>query len=109
MQANPRSIRIALGCGLEPLSPHADPWTPPSGSIGFDGNVTVCPGYSTHLHDVREVAHARQHWLKGELRDFCGGDPSEQMLEAVVDLEFAYGASDNYWTTPMKDGGGQGS
>ncbi len=108
MQTNPRSIRIVLGCGYESLNPAADPWIPPDGDLGFDGEVTVCPGYSTHLPEVFEVMRARTHWKNGALRDYCDGEqPSEQMLEAIEVLDIAAASCERYWDTPVKDGGGQ--
>ena len=72
--------RIEIGCGFEQRSAFARPAIPP----GFDAGPTtaehprgpraptVCPGYSTHLPEVIEIAHAYRHWKEGTLHDRFG-------------------------------------
>jgi hypothetical protein len=85
--------RAQLGCVFEPVLVQATPWSPlalnPAWK-GIDGKgepPTVCPGYTTTLPDVVEVARGRVHWQKNSLRDFCGGAPNEQMLALIELLE----------------------
>ena len=75
--------------------------------MGLDQKVTVCPGYSTGLPEVGEVALAHAHWKHGELAGYCApAAPSEQLLDLVVEREAAIGAVTMWALTPKKDGGG---
>ena len=91
MDRNPLETRQILGCGYEP---------PPDERLrsvariptllGSSTDPTVCPGYSTRLPEVIEVARARLHWSKGSLREFVGGNPTDAL---VMGIEFLEGAN----------------
>lgn len=88
----PLQTRQALGCGWEPRIAKPRPWSP----AGLDGNsewqpdLTTCPGYTTALPEVIEIARARVHWKEGGgLRDFCDEPVTEQLRLGVEILEGA--------------------
>lgn len=90
--------RQGIACGYEPRVPHGMPaspaamnsaWTGPRSDDGKYHLPTVCPGYTTSLPAVQEIALARMHWGKGGLRDFCVGQPSDHMLRGIEILEGA--------------------
>jgi hypothetical protein len=86
MQTTNADTRRMMGCGYEPKLAGAVPWSPP----GWTGaRPSVCPGYSTSLPQVAEIAIARVHWSKGSLRDAVG-KPTQELLDGVVELEAAY-------------------
>ena len=66
MPTNSETSRLSWGCGYLPLPaenllrfrqiPKPD---------GFKGEPTICPGYTTSLPEVIEIARARFHWKNG--------------------------------------------
>ncbi len=111
MENNNTTIRQSMGCGFEPPAPASlprIPWEPPRSQCGFQGEVTVCPGYTTKLPEVMEIDRMRCHWKVGALRDACDGEqPHEHTLLALEILDSQYNANENYRTTDAKDGGGR--
>ena len=76
--------RQTRGCGFLPRSPLANcGYEVPD--VDFD--PTVCPGYSTGLHEVAEVVHYRPSWSKGYLAQHLGESPTSQMLDGQNALE----------------------
>ena len=67
---------------------------------------SVCPGYTTRLPEVIEIARARLHWSKGAITAFCQGQPRGALLAGIEILE---GASNEaqLWAmeNPVKKGG----
>lgn len=58
--------------------------------IDWKGETDTCPGYTTNLPEVIEIARARVHWKEGGgLRDFCDETPSEALRQGVEILEGA--------------------
>src|SRR5207248_657017 len=121
MQTTTRIDRQARACGFEPPAPrnvHVAPWGPPAGRVGYDfGKPTeqkprglrapeTCVGYTTNLPEVIEIAIARLHWSKGQLAEFCGGQPDENLMTLIAMLDSEYNAMDLWRATPSKDGGG---
>lgn len=108
MQATSKEQRQYLGCPFEAPIENAQPWSPPDGKHGFKhASPTVCPGYTTSLPEVRETSRAYTHWTKGQLAEFCGGQPSDAMLMAVEILDFDVHANQHYLMTPVNEGGGR--
>lgn len=90
--------RQEWGCGYEqPLvGLRVRPWKH-GGCPGAD--PTACPGYTTKLPEVAEVARARMHAKNGMARDFLGGPASENVMRGIEILE----AADNdatFWRPP---------
>lgn len=108
MKATSKEQRQDLGCAFEPLIEISHPWSPPGGKHGFQhASPTVCPGYTTSLPEVREAARAYSHWTKGQLADFCGGQPSDAMLMAVEILDYDVNCNQHWLLTPENEGGGR--
>ena len=106
--------RQQIGCGFEPLIQLRSVSLPPSGKLGFEGlnydgtgDPTVCPGYTTALPEVREVARAYSWREIGELRSFTGGQPSEKLVEALDVFGREVARYERWAMTPAKDGGGR--
>lgn len=85
MERFDKPTRTAMGCGYErSINPH--PWTPVALNVTWSGKQTTCPGYTTKLPEVIEIARARLHWKDGGgLRDFCD-EPTEQLRYGVETL-----------------------
>lgn len=114
MANTPKELRQALGCGYELPVENARPWEPPVGKYGFRQLKgfrlpTICPGYSVNLPEVREASRAYAHWDRGQLRDFCGEQPSEGMMLAVEILDAEINAQQAWSMTPEENGGGRKS
>lgn len=113
MQTYTVEQRQQIGCGFEPLVQLRSQWTPPSSRLGFEGidykgsDPTMCPGYTTSLPEVREVANAHGWRELGELRSFCGGKPTEQLVEGVGILAREVVRYQNWASTPTSEGGGR--
>lgn len=76
-----------MGCGYEPAQPKAQTWTPISLDPNWRGELKTCPGYTTTLPEVVEVARARTHWRDGGgLRDFCDS-PTDGLRVGVEILD----------------------
>jgi hypothetical protein len=110
MRANNQIVRQGMGCGFEPAPPTSVPvmpWQPPMGSKGYQGDrPKICAGYTTSLPEVVEASLAHAHWRHGQLAVFCGGAPTEDLMQAVLILEGAYNAVDLWRVTPANEGGG---
>lgn len=78
-------VRAFMSCGYEPdpdpedKSIQRSAWSHRSGKA----SPTTCSGYLVNLPEVIEAARARSHWKHGSLRDFCAGQPSENIMQAV--------------------------
>lgn len=58
--------------------------------LDWKGEPVACPGYTTNLPEVIEIARARVHAKEfGGLRDFCEGYPTEAIKQGVEILEGA--------------------
>ncbi len=111
MQTMTEDQRQLMGCGL--LPPPAESrrrylqiWN--GGSLpNYKGpEPTVCPGYSTSLPEVIEVARAHRHWSKGNYQ-VAGREPNDPL---VISIEILDGATNEFqaWSmTSTKDGGGR--
>lgn len=111
MQTKTLINRQGMGCGFEPPPPPGVPvvaWCPPGGKVGYSHpRPTICVGYTTNLPEITEVAIARVHWKNGAIVAYCGGEqPTEDLLDAIVELDVAYSTAQLYWMTPAKEGGG---
>jgi hypothetical protein len=65
-------------------------WSPAGMDFDWKGDPVACPGYTTNLPEVIEIARARVHAKEfGGLRDFCDETPSEALKQGVEILEGA--------------------
>lgn len=87
MKSCPRHTRQLLGCGYETPVEGVIAWT----GEGYDGPApSTCIGYTRKLPEVIEVARARRHWDKGELRSFTEGEqPSRALVMAIEIMDSA--------------------
>lgn len=78
------SARQAVGCGWERPTADARPWAPSTwADRGWE--TTACPGYTTALPCVLEVAGCHAQWKAGTLTDFLGGEPAHAVaLDALA-------------------------
>lgn len=108
MQERSQHSRQLIGCGFEPPPPrrfakHVTTWF----GLGYRGDVpTVCPGYSTKLPEVIEIARARLHWSKGNLPVFAD-DPLHPVAIGIEILESSSNECQHWMMTPESEGGGQ--
>lgn len=79
------TVRQTMGCGFEPATADAHPWTP-SAWIDRGESPTVCPGYSTTLPAVGEVMNLYPQWEQHTLSDYLGGPASRQALDCLTAL-----------------------
>jgi hypothetical protein len=114
MQANPEQTRQLLGCGwlpapVEKLRPFVRAPEPLQYKPARDENgerlCNVCPGYTTSLPAVIEIARARFHWDKGHLREAVDGRPTDAMMLGIEILSGAIGEVTHALATPRDKGG----
>lgn len=110
MQKRPIEVRQAMGCGYElpmtGLRP-AIPWEHPGYSLYADernevgrDRSPVCAGYVCALPEVVEVSYAASWQRNGELTQWCEGQSTPGLREAIAILNGEYSrveswASDN--------------
>lgn len=95
-----KALRREMGCGWLPRAENpAAVW---SGQTGALENRT-CPGYTTELPDVIDVA--RVYWWadKGSIRDRLGGEPPEAIINGVDVLRCAIGDVEHYRIEKAKE------
>ena len=99
--------RQELGCGFEPLPTEIlRPFCQPASPRGYSGPApTVCPGYSTSLPEVLEIARGHTHWKVGSLRDYTGDRPSAAMMRGLEIFAGAVGELERAVLTPFAKGG----
>lgn len=98
MRTRDIQARQLLGCGYEPqpaddkLRMYVQPWDGTSmgrqrspDELDAKGRVRlpVCPGYVCALPEVIETSWAHAYWEKGELTQWCEGQSTEQLRDAV--------------------------
>lgn len=88
-----------MGCGWETPVDRARAWQHAGDTSAAP---KVCPGYTTKLPEVVEIARARMHAKNGMARDFLGGPASENVLRGIEILE---GADAEAMCWRPKDGG----
>ncbi len=107
MQSLPRLVRQSFGCAYEAPAPSTIAVHPPTG-CGYTGErPTVCPGYTTSLPEVQEIAIAHLHWTKGELQNYCRGYSPDAITRGVTMIAGAWADVDNWRMTPVSQGGGR--
>lgn len=88
MRQNPRQSRQYLACAYEPRVEGARAWQ----HQGYEGpEPETCPGYTTKLPEVREVAEARFYLHKGSLSLLVRGELSDSLRDGIAILECAEG------------------
>jgi hypothetical protein len=97
--------RQLAACGFLPppedrLRPYISAW----GGLGYKGDApTVCPGYSTSLHETIEIARGHIHWDKGSLTEFCGGQPTDGMIRGVEIIDAAVSEFKSWFLDESRD------
>jgi hypothetical protein len=118
MKERDQQARQLMGCGYAPppseiLRPYVERYVWDGTSLGrkrgsdemADGHIRlpVCPGYVCSLPEVIETSWAHAYWEKGELTQWCEGQSTPQLRDAVelLALESAEATS---WATdnPVK-------
>jgi hypothetical protein len=97
MSANERA---SIACGWIAPVPGSMPWHPEG--LG-DPPLTVCPGYTARLPQVRQAGVAFIHWEKGTLAERCGSEVSPLLLDALEVLAGSRGEFEAHRLRP-KDG-----
>jgi hypothetical protein len=104
MEKNTPDIRRSMGCGYIPGAKPAAGVRPD----GYEGEVTVCIGYSTKLPEVAEVSRARMWWDKGQLPEWCerhgNREPSAPLGILIEELEAQVSAVQAHVLKPKPGG-----
>lgn len=100
---NDDHTREAMGCGWLPRGDRPYDEQPVSvWSYGGSEDLTVpdcCPGYTTALPDVLDVAGCYPHWEKGQLALCCTGEVPGLLVDYCNVL---YGAAERFKAHEMK-------
>jgi hypothetical protein len=91
MKHNEPELRRALGCGWLPPLEDAVVWSGP-GHL----ELTTCPGYTTQLPDVVDVAQVYWWAEHGSLRDRLTRKPSRTLIRGIDALRSAVSALNVY-------------
>lgn len=95
MKEQPAQTRQYMGCGYLPPAPENAPVSAWDGSslgrqLGDDERddkrrvrLPVCPGYVCGLPEVIEASWAHVYWEKGELTQWCEGQSTSTLRDAV--------------------------
>jgi hypothetical protein len=84
--------RSYMRCGFIAEQYHKSNCAPPP-MTGYPNNDTTCPGYTTALPDVADVALSFPHWEKGQLGLANGGvEPCQAFADGLVEMHFAFNA-----------------
>lgn len=92
--------RQLKGCGYLPpppenLRPYVQAWDGTSLGRTIESDerdenkrvrLPVCPGYVCSLPEVLETSWAASYWEKGELSQFCEGQSTPQLRDAIHTL-----------------------
>lgn len=109
MQAYPLHIRQGWACGHAPPAPPGvvvEAWS----GLGYKGDPPkTCPGYTTTLPEVIEIARAWRWWDKGQLAQFFDEPPTDEIRLGVELFDGAVKALERWCTTPVDKGGGMES
>jgi hypothetical protein len=108
MRTLPKQMRQQMACGYEVAAPpgiEAQAWS----GLGYKGPApATCPGYTTTLPEVIEVARAWRWWDKGELARFVRGDEvSDDLILGIDVFEGAVRELERWLLTPADRGGGR--
>lgn len=88
----PLVVRQSLGCGWEKPDPRIPvrPWDHPGrdeakGERDDSGklHLPVCVGYVCTLSEVTEASWAHEYWKNGELGQFCEGQATSVLRDAI--------------------------
>ncbi len=121
MRERNEQARQLLGCGYAPppdekLRPHVERsvWDHEGRRIREDErdergrlHLPVCPGYVCTLPEVVEATWAHSYWEKGELTQYCEGQSTPALRDAIAVYAIEVAAM-NRWAQdnpPPKAGG----
>ncbi len=120
MRKRDKQTRQLMGCGYESapteeLRPHVERgvWDHPGRVQSPDERddrgrlrLPVCPGYVCALPEVIEASHAMTYKRNGELGQFCEGQSTESLRDAMDVIEREQNRVDNWKIqNPQKKGG----
>lgn len=105
MQKQPVANRQLMGCGYLPppadekLRLYVNPWDHHGRTKRADErdetgklHLPVCVGYVRSLPEVVEATWAHAYWEKGELTQFCEGQSTPQLRDALNEYAVELGA-----------------
>lgn len=94
MKRIPKEARQSLGCGYEQPVDRAVPWDHGGRTQHADErdergglHLPLCVGYVAALPEVIETSHAADWKRCGELTQFCEGQSTPELREAIGVLE----------------------
>ncbi len=116
MKTVPKLNRQSMGCAYEAPAPSTVPvmlWDHrgrASQRDEFDDSgkpvVSVCPGYTTTMPEVIDIARAHRHWSKGELTGYCHGYATTELMIGVEIFDGAVNECQSWEIrNPKRDGG----
>lgn len=109
MEETPQIERQGMGCGFEPPAPPlvgVRIWDNVARDPERNAPLTVCPGYTCGLPEVRETSFARLHWKHQQASTWARGPLTEQQISAIEVLEMSSQASEQWALEhPVKKGG----
>lgn len=101
MESKNEQARQLMGCGYAPppaekLRPHVEGGVWDGASLGRERRadekdergrmlLPVCPGYACALPEVLEATWAHAYWEKGELTQFCEGQSTPMLRDAIAE------------------------
>jgi hypothetical protein len=84
METGTKPVRQAMGCAYESIP--VELRRPIGVPLGCEVVATTCPGYTTKLPEVIEVARARLHWSKGGPAGIGIADWADSPLCAAIEV-----------------------
>jgi len=117
MKDRNQQARQLMGCGYEPppeekLRPHVQAWDgsslgrkPGADEKDDKGRIRlpVCPGYVCGLPEVIETSWAHVYWEKGELTQWCEGQSTGELRDAIELLAMESNAAESWaMANPVK-------
>ena len=108
MDQTPIEMRQLIGCGYLPRpAAHLLPMVRPFQGCGMRGDSpTTCPGYTSRLPEVIEVARVHRHWSKGNY-DVASLGVDHPLVMGLEILDSAANALESWTLTPESKGGGR--
>lgn len=97
-----------MGCGFEPidLRPTGEGGSRSWFQAPFDSGASefrICPGYTTALPGIIQVARLVPHWRTQQLAEYVGESPPQPVYDACAELDAAINVWKS-WRITHKDG-----